>query len=244
VWQYTLFSRMAWAIINASRTFSQASSCNLSAFMTVTSLLMLLFLAYTMFFNHFSKALTVTHSRWNCFKLFDMQNCQHQDMDNKIKKYRQAMFKLDHRGKSHKASASRALTASAIVMTLVTQCARPERYGMGLSMHLSGQSWSYGSRIVFAWNLQSWIRICLACGSSDSGDTNHLRWYVCMQITWRPKRLPFLRCSAYYLASRMWSPLRIDSLLMQNNCLTQYQIGASSLQAGIAWEATSSFLTE
>ena len=76
-------------------------------------------------------------------------------MDDEIKKYRQAMFKLDHQGRSHKASASRALTAHAIVMTLVMQCAQADWYGMGLSMHLSGQSWSCSSRIVFAWNLQS-----------------------------------------------------------------------------------------
>ncbi len=57
-------------------------------------------------------------------------------MDDEIKRYRQAMFKLDRQGKSHKASASRALTANAIVMTLVMQCARADC----LLMHLGGQS--------------------------------------------------------------------------------------------------------
>ena len=71
-------------------------------------------------------------------------------MDDKVKKDQQAMFKLDHQGKSHKASASRALTANAIVVTLVMQCAQADWCGMSLSMHLSGQSLSCSSRSVFA----------------------------------------------------------------------------------------------
>ena len=76
-------------------------------------------------------------------------------MDDKIKSYRQALFKLDHQGRNNpEASACKNLAANAIAITLFTKSELTDVTGFFpecIGWYLQTRScWSCGSRLVSA----------------------------------------------------------------------------------------------
>ena len=147
-------------------------------------------------------------------------------MDDKIKSYRQALFKLDHQGRNNpEASASKNLAANAANAIVITLFTKSELTDVTwLSKYLQTRScWSCGSRLVSALNpCFAGIQKLLACSGFDSLVTSTLH-DAFLPIHADPLKTKVTAVSAMqhiYLVRVVWSLLSIDVRMMQNQGLT------------------------